>query len=281
MKRVFQIIGLLSLAFFSFYVTEKTTTVFENMDNIMIQIKDNSYKYNIDSVDAVILDNTIIPGKYGKVVNIKKSYSKMKKYGLYDENMYVYNFIKPNVSLSDNKDKYIISGNKESRNIGLIFIIKDDIYNLIDLLDYNNIKATLFVDDNWFQKNNDLVIELINKGFIIGNLSHNLDYNDSSFGWMDTIIKSLTKQKQGYCYYTDNIDTLKVCSGRNNYTIKPIEINNNYLYEVKKNLNNGVMLSFNLNNKLIKELDSIIKYIKGKGYNIVDVNNLLSEKNLK
>ena len=44
MKRLFEIIGLLSLAFFSFFITERTTTVFENIDSIMLQIKENSYK---------------------------------------------------------------------------------------------------------------------------------------------------------------------------------------------------------------------------------------------
>ena len=40
-------------------------------------------------------------------------------------------------------------------------------------------------------------------------------------------------------------------------------------------------VSFNIDNKVINELDSIIKYIKAKGYNIVNIETLLSEKNLK
>lgn len=72
MKRLFEIIGLLSLACFSFFITEKTTSVFENIDNIMIQIKENSAKYEIDSMDAIIDGDTIIPGMYGRVVDIKK-----------------------------------------------------------------------------------------------------------------------------------------------------------------------------------------------------------------
>ena len=93
---------------------------------------------------------------------------------------------------------------------------------------------------------------------------------------MDTIIKSLTKQKQGYCYYTDK-DNDSYCISYKNYLIKPIEINNNLLQEVKNNLNNGVMLSFNIDNKLINELDTIIKFIKSKGYNIVNIETLLNE----
>lgn len=272
MKKFFELFGLFSLACFSFFITEKTTTVFENVDNIMLQIKENSSKFNIDSIDAIIDDNTIIPGIYGRDVDIKKSYKKMKKYGLYNENMYVYKSIKPNISLSNNTDKYIISGNKKYRNISLIFKVNNDISSIINILNNNDIKANFFIDSNWFEENNDLVIDLINNNYIIGNIGS----RDSSFGWMDTIIKSLTKQKQGYCYYTDK-DNDSYCISYKNYLIKPIEINNNLLQEVKNNLNNGVMLSFNIDNKLINELDTIIKFIKSKGYNIVNIETLLNE----
>ena len=78
LRKFFEVIGLLSLACFSFFITEKTTTVFENVDNIMLQIKNNSYKYNIDSIDASINNNTIIPGIYGRYVDIKKKLSQGK-----------------------------------------------------------------------------------------------------------------------------------------------------------------------------------------------------------
>ena len=222
MKKLFELIGLLTLACFSFFITEKTTTVFESVDNIMLQIKENNYKYNTDSIDAIIENDTIIPGVYGKIVDIKKSYKKMKKFGMYNDKLYVYKYIKPNTSISDNMNKYIISGNKEKRNISLIFKVNNDIDDIINILDENNIKATFFVDNIWFEDNNNLVIKLINDGHIIGNLSHNLEYSDSSFGWMDTIIKSLSSQKQGYCYYTENKKNIEYCSNNKNYTVKPI-----------------------------------------------------------
>ncbi len=278
MKRLFEIIGLLSLACFSFFITEKTTSVFENVDNIMLQIKENSTNFNIEPIDAIIENDTIIPGIYGRVVNIKKSYKKMKKYGNYNPDMYVYNYIKPNISLNDNIDKYIINGNKKNRYISLIFKVNDKVDSILKIINKYNIKTTFFINSNWFEDNNDLVIELINSGHIIGNLSNNLDYSDSAFIWMDTIIKSLTNQKQGYCYYTDNINNIEYCVKYKNYTIKPIEITNNLLSEVKNNLKNGAILAFDINNKLLKELDSIINYINSKGYEIVNIDKLLKEK---
>ena len=277
MRKLFEIIGLLSLACFSFYLTEKTTLVFENVDNIMIKIKEKSNDFNMEPMDAIINDNTIVPGKYGRVVNIKKSYKKMKKYGEYNENMYVYDYIKPQISLSDNLDKYIINGNKQNRYISLIFKVNDRVNDVKTIINKYKFKTTFFINSNWFENNNDFVIELIKLGHNIGNLSNNLDYNDSSFGWMDTIIKSLTNQKKGFCYYQDNIN-IENCIKYKNYIIKPIEINNNLLFEVKKILRNGIILSFDINSKLIQELESIINYIYSKGYEIVNLEKLVEEK---
>ena len=279
MKKLFSLIGLISLACVSFFMTEKTTTVIKNVDNIMLEIKDKYKNYERESTNAEILDDKIIPGIKGINVDINKSYQKMKKYGYYNDKLYVYKKIKPNISIQDHLDKYVISGNKINRNVSIIFIVDSNtnIDNILNILNKNKVIGNLFVDDIWFSDNNELLLNLINQGYTIGNLSHNLDYLDSSFGWMDTIIKSLSNQKQGFCYYTDNIDNLKSCVRYKNYTIKPIEINNNYLYEVKKNINNGVMFSFKINNNLEKELDIIINYIKSKGYNLVNINELLSE----
>ena len=94
---------------------------------------------------------------------------------------------------------------------------------------------------------------------------------------MDTIIKNIYNQKHGYCYYTNNKKNIDYCKKYNNYTIKPKEINNNYLKEVKNILNNGVMMSFEIDNRIIKQLNSIINYIKNSGYNIVTLEELLNE----
>ena len=62
----------------------------------------------INSIDAVVSNNTIIPGISGKEVDVDKSYSKMRRYGKYNEKLLEYSYIKPTVSLTDNIDKYII-----------------------------------------------------------------------------------------------------------------------------------------------------------------------------
>ena len=59
-KKVFKIIGLISLTCFSFFITEKTSLVVKNMDDIMISIRENSDNYKSKSIDAKIDGDTII-----------------------------------------------------------------------------------------------------------------------------------------------------------------------------------------------------------------------------
>lgn len=276
---MFEIIGLLSLMCFSFMVTEKTSLVVKNTDEIMIKIKEESINYFKESEDAIIKDDSIIPGICGKKVNIDKSYKNMKKYGIYNEELYIYDEVLPKISIKDNIDKYIIGGNPKKRLISLIFYLENDekIDKIINVLNKNNIKANFFIDEKWLSSNTSLVLELINNGHIIGNLSNNLDYSSPSFEYINTIIKNIGNQKNGYCYYTNNKENLKICSMLNNYTIKPIEIKNNPYKEVKTNLKTGMIFSFKINDKLEREIGLIIEYIKSKGYKIVTISDLIEE----
>lgn len=282
MKRTFEIISLILLICFSFFVTDKTAKVTSSMDDIMVEIKENYKNYKKDSVDATIDKNTIIPGMYGKEVNINKSYKNMKQSGYYSGNLFVYDYIKPKISLEDNIDKYIISGNKEKRMVSLIFLVKDDydINNILKIANENDIKVNFFIDEEFLFNNNKLVIELINNNHIIGNLSKNMDYTDSSFGWIDTVIKKVGNQKNGYCYsVVDNDKNLDQCTLLENYTIRPTIITGtNPLINIKDKLASGSLIAISPNKQVEEELSSIIKFIKSKGYTIVNLEDHLSEK---
>lgn len=282
MKKIFQVIGLISLICFSFFITDKTAKVASNMDDIMVDIKANYKKYNSKSIDATIENNTIIPGKYGKEVNINKSYKNMKQNGYYNENLYIYDYIKPKISIEDNKDKYIISGYKKKRIVSLIFLVRNDdnINNIISILERNDIKGNFFIDDNFLLKNNNLVIELINNKHIVGNLGKNMSYSNSSFNWIDTVIKKVGKQQNGYCYsIVDNEDNLNECVLAGDYTVRPnIIVSRKPLVEIKNKLTSGSIIAIDVNSNIELELSSIIKYIKSKGYEISNLEEQLSEK---
>ena len=60
MKKIFQIIGLISLTCFSFFVTEKTALVVSDMDEIMIEIKANYEDCNNGNVSSIHWDLVLI-----------------------------------------------------------------------------------------------------------------------------------------------------------------------------------------------------------------------------
>lgn len=281
MNKFFCILGSITLVILSFIYTEKTVNVIKEYDDIMISIKSENENYKIDAVDATIKDNTIIPGLKGREIDENKSYSKMKRYGSYNSSLLEYNDIIPSISIENNFDKYIISGNKSKNMVSLIFLVTKDynIDNIIKVLDTKNIKGNFFIDGTWAQNNEQKLIEIIQNGHNVGNLGTNGTYNDSTYSWLDTIIKKIAKQEIGYCYNeVDDITALKLCAMYKNYTIRPNIIVKNYpLTEVKKNIQSGSIISFRLTDTLEKELPLIINYIQSKGFTINTLNEHLSE----
>ncbi len=269
---MFQVIGMISLICISFFLTEKTVDVVKDTDQIMIEIKKKSDELMEMPEDATVKDHTIIPGISGKTVDIKKSYEKMKRYGSYLDSLLEYKKVEPNVSLSNHYDKYVISGNPKKNMVSLLFIVKEDtdIAPFLKKLEKTNTKVTFFLDGNWFEQNNAKVLELMNQGYEIGNFSIQNNYQDSSFVWMDTIIKKLGKQKQSYCYMEEEKeDDLMICMMNKDHTIMPsIKVQNYPLKEVKEQLKAGSIISFPMNSKTLDELSSIISYIESKGYTI-------------
>ena len=152
MKKLLIIVLLL----FSFFYTNKSISIIRNQDPLMKEIIKNKNKFEIKSVNAIVKENTIIPGKQGKEVDLEKTYTKMKQYGTYNEALTVLKETKPTISIDDNYDKLITSGNKENKNISLIFKVEKDtnINKLLSILNYHNIQVTFFIDGLYIENNN-------------------------------------------------------------------------------------------------------------------------------
>ena len=127
-KKYFQMVGILTLACFSFIFTEKTSVILRDNDTLMKMIKEKQEEYKVESVNASVNDDTIIPGINGKQVNNSKSYNNMKRLGEFNENLLIYDLILPEISLTKTYDKYIISGNPNKNMISIIFKVNDKIY---------------------------------------------------------------------------------------------------------------------------------------------------------
>ena len=275
MNKLFYRLIILLFLVFSFYYTNKIIDFLREKDPIMKNIKKTDSKYRIDSIDALIVGNNIIPGKVGKEIDYKKSFSKMKQYGAYNEILTVLKNVKPVISIDNNYDKYIISGNKEKRSISLVFkVYKDtDINTVLSILDKNKVSANFFIDGT-FLENNIILLKSMKK-HELNILSYNNELDKSLFETSISYLENIIEKDVNYCL---GEEVLKLCSKLKLHTIKPsLVIDNNLYREVKNNIDNCMIISIEINHYNLKELSSTIDYIKGKGYKIVLLSDLLKE----
>ncbi len=279
MKKAFQIIGICALTCFSFYYTDKVVEVARNKDPIMEEIVSRSSEVNVKSVNAEINDNTIRSGVSSMVVDTNKSYQKMKSLGEYNDNLLVFKEEAPVVSIKDNYDKFVVGGNSIKRNISICFTIsdKDYILSILDILKKNKVVANIFLDGIFIEDNPDIVKKIIKDKHYIGNLGYGGVYDNTRLKYVNSLIYRYSDYISKYCY-SSNEEDLSFCSKNKMYTIKGIDIDKNYPYtSLKENLSNGIILRFSDNKETVKDLDLMLKYVKHKGYNIENLDDLLTE----
>lgn len=165
MRKIIKVFSIMFLVCFSFYYTEKIAYIMQSKDELMIHINKVKENYNIDYVNAIISEDTIIPGINGVTVNSQKSYSKMKSLNVFNEYYLEYEQIKPVISLSDNKDKTIIKGNKNKNAVAILvknnYSVKEYLINEGYNIDYENICITNLEEtckDRDFKVSSSLII---------------------------------------------------------------------------------------------------------------------------
>lgn len=254
MKKIFEWVAGFALIAFSFYFTDRVTIFVASKSDLMNEIKTVSGEYNKEAVDAIIdtNDNTIIPGKYGRVVNNEESYLSMHEFGVFNENYLVYKMIKPNKSLEDNKDKFI----KSTRNIRSISLIVDNNSDVSSYLDKNNLSYDVILTSK---------VDLKSKAEII-----NGAFNKDDFKSID----KLTTQKICIKDYS-NIDT---CKSYKYFLISPLNtLNSTNIYKIKNSVKGGEMILISDSAKL-SDVKLLLNEIKFKDLNLVYVSNLISEQ---
>ncbi|MBR2588313.1 MAG: polysaccharide deacetylase family protein [Bacilli bacterium] len=281
MKKLFQIIGILTLMIGSFILTNKVQTVSRNTDELLTEIKSKKDGYKENAIEPMIKDDTIIPGINGKEVDVLKSYEEMSKIGYFDDKLLIYKTLKVENTLDKNKDKYITGLNSSQMVICPLFILKekDDITEILKVIKKLNIKTTFFITSGYLEKHHNQIIKLVEEGHTIGNLSNNENYEDSDFVWLKTIITNIGKQKYNYCLTREkNKKILKTCKIQDSYTILTNrEIKNKPLINVKKYLEPGSIIIFNISKELNTEFQALINYTNSRGYIIKPLEEGLKE----
>lgn len=132
--------------FFSFYYTDKIASYVQNNTPLKKEIIAFKNSNIVNSVNAKVDGNSIIPGINGLEVNVEKSYNQMKKNNIFNVSYIVYKEVKPNVSASDYPEKIITSGNK--RKNAITIIISNNNKNM-DYFKNNHIPYSLITNYNY------------------------------------------------------------------------------------------------------------------------------------
>lgn len=279
MKSIVKLIGLLVLIGFSFFYTDKVIEVIREEDEIMIKIREEKDNYSVNPKNATISGNTIIPGINGREVNAESSYKKMKEQGIYNEKLYVFDEIKPEIRLEDYQDKFIVSGNKSKKMVSLVIPVNHSRYleQVDKILNYKNVIANFFVDYSYLISNSTLIKEKSHHEFY--SYGFNGEYSPDTILFSNNLISRISNNEAIYCFSPNQSKkTLSLCNKNNLYTIAPTISGENTPYQnIKNKLESGNIIYLSLNHTLVQELSLIIDYIEGKGYQIVGLSTLLSE----
>lgn len=263
MKKIIRIFFIISLVCFSFFYTDKVMNLLNSKDPLMVKLNNIKKDYEVLPVNAIIDNDTIVPGKKGLEVDIDKSYEEMKLGGIFREESLIYKDILPSSSISNNKDKYIVKGNSNNE-VSLIVIYnpqtKQNITNISNITIYLNHKDITNTNIKKLKKQ-----ELYTYG-------NNGVYTKEILDNDNIIINKLSNNKSKYCLLKEKNSTyLNICNNNNMLVVIPSIIGG--YNNIKNNLTGGSIILL----EDTSNIDIIIKYINSKGYTIVPLSKLLTE----
>ncbi len=275
LKKIFKISAVLLLVGFSFFYTEKVTLIARNSDPIMRAIKKEESHKKVSNVNPVINNDEYIMGINGCEIDVDKSYSKMRSVGEFKEELIV---MKETSNDKDLTDKYVIGGNNKEKKVSLIFIVNKDIdSDLTNYINDKNLKVNYFIDGKYLEENM-ITVKFLSENSNIYYLGENEEYSDENMLYHNNLISMNGSNEPKYCFTSDKDNNiLKLCNDYDMVTIKSDIIKDNIYKRIKDKLNNGVIFAIDSDN--IDEIKVSINYILSKGYNIISLEDLLSEKN--
>jgi probable sporulation protein (polysaccharide deacetylase family) len=145
-------------------------------DKLLNEIEKRAFEYHIPAEDAKI-DPVwkATPGINGVEVDVKESYKKMKKDGVFDENKLAYKQISPKVHLNDLPATAIYRGNPNKPVVSFLINVawgNEYIPDMLETLKKHKVNATFFLEGRWVKENPDLAKMIVDAGHEVGNHSY-------------------------------------------------------------------------------------------------------------
>ncbi len=123
----------------------------------------------------------VIPGLNGKSVDIDASYDEMKAENVFNENKIIYVENEITTTYEEVECSPIYRGNTRKNEVSFIVNVawgEEYIEPMLDTLDKYDIKVNFFIEGNFAKDNIDTVLDIYNRGHLIGN--HSLSHSDFS-----------------------------------------------------------------------------------------------------
>lgn len=258
MKKLYKPIGIFAIMLFSFYYTEKIAIIMQNKSPIMQSINEVEDSYVVNAINANVDEHYVVPGIMGRMVNKTKSYVNMKAFGIFNEYYLIFDDIKPEISLEDNKDKIIKEGNKNKKAVSIL--LEDGNETIKTYLKDNKIKADLLIEESTYDSQN--YFEQIN--------------NDSTKYKNVESLLNKNNQNQNICYIK-GIEK-EYCKKEQKYLVEEtFSLGSNNIVEAKGKVDSGAIILIKKNASL-EHLKLLIKEIQFKGLSILPLSELISEK---
>ncbi len=257
MKNLFKYIGICSILLFSFFYTEKVSNIAITNSALVKEINENSSSYNIKAVSAEIDGDYIIPGLNGSNVNVLKSYNNMKMLDIFNSYYLVYDKILPDISLENNKDKIISSGNKNKNAISIV--IQDN----KDILNYSkekNIKISRLI-----------TLDTYNKFSSYEQINNDIDNYEN-------VEKLLNRNNinKNICIINDNIKN--ICLEKEKYLVTPTKtLNNSNLSNIKSNIESGNII-YITDNVSVTDYKILLRQIYYQDIDVIYLSELITEE---
>ncbi len=256
MNKNLKIFGLLTLLCFSFYYTNQIAKWMQQKDPIYESIIASANDYKVESMNAIINEDTIIPGLMGMSVNVEKSFRSMKNEGYFSVNHLVFDEIKPEISLEENKDKVILQGN-DSKN-GVSLIIESPLHR--EYLEEMGISYAL----------------LVTKDTMTNHLEYGLKINSDMKNY-EEVENYLTRNKESSSFCVASKKEEEICKQKKKITIRKTEAiqNSNFINNYNQ-MSSGKILFID-SNLSISHFKILLNQIYFRGLQIMSLEELLSE----
>ncbi len=233
----------------------------------MLLVSINTYAEEKDykCKEGSISEDGIVLGLSGLIVNKDRSYNNMKGIGFKKE-LIEFDRDECILNKSNNLDKYIIKGNDYENNVSLIIDVDNGKYfnKMINVSDNKNVEINILMNYNMLNNN-------------LSNIENhsNILFKGNSVEELNDFIGIL--HDEIYCVKVNDYDVINICKNKKINSIRVMNyIEKDLLSNVKKILDKGQIIFIKETNLNLNELSSTINYIKSRGYNIVNINELLS-----